>query len=107
MKDKDYYLNLNYNYEIKPIVDGSGSYYWGRGIELEGCFSYGNTLEELYNNLTEALKLYIDTKISGGFSIPEPIGNKNHTTLSERIKMCSDEYVSEEWNTGVVGIETL
>ncbi len=38
MKDKEYYLKLKYNYEIKPIVDESGSYYWGRVLELEGVF---------------------------------------------------------------------
>ncbi len=78
-KNKDYYLGLPYNFMTKRIVDESGSYYWGRVLELEGCFSDGETIEELYSNLSEALELYIETKLEGGFDIPEPTDTEKYS----------------------------
>ncbi len=71
-KNIDYYLGLPYNYVIKHIVDESGSYYFGKILELDGCQSDGETIDELYENLKEALEIYIETKLEGGFNIPKP-----------------------------------
>ncbi len=79
MKNKEinYYMNLPYNYIIQPINDESGNYFYGRIMELDGCQSTGNDFEETYLNLREAMEGYIETKLENGFSIPEPLQDKN------------------------------
>ena len=74
MKDVKYYINLPYNYIIQPINDESGYYYYARVLELDGCQSTGETFEEAYTNIKEAMEGWIETKLEGGFEIPLPIG---------------------------------
>ncbi len=34
--------------------------FWAECIELSGCFTQADTIEELYDNMYEALKLYLE-----------------------------------------------
>lgn len=74
MKDIQEYLKLPYNYIIQPINDESGEYFYARVLELEGCQSTGVTFEEAYENLKDAMRGWIETKIEGGFEVPLPVG---------------------------------
>ena len=74
MKEVKYYMNLPYNYIIRPINDESGNYYYARVLELDGCQTTGDTFEEAYANLKEAMEGWIETKLEGGFDIPMPVG---------------------------------
>ncbi len=74
MKNVEDYMNLPYNYIIHSITDESGSYFYARVLELDGCQSTGETFEEAYENLREAMRGWIETKIEGGFEVPLPIG---------------------------------
>lgn len=67
------YKELPYNLIIQHVQDESGSYYYGRVMELDGCQSTGETFEEAYENLQEAMEGYIETKLENGFDVPEPI----------------------------------
>ena len=71
-KGLDYYMNLGYNYIIQPISDESGTYYYARVLELDGCQSTGETFEEAYNNLREAMAGWIEVKLEAGYDIPLP-----------------------------------
>lgn len=74
MKEVKDYMNLPYNYIIQPINDESGKYYYARVLELDGCQSTGETFEEAYENIKDAMKGWIETKLEGGFEVPLPIG---------------------------------
>ena len=74
MKKVKDYLNLPYNYIIQPISDESGSYYHAKILEFDGCQSTGDSFEEAYNNIREAMEGWIETKLSEGFEVPLPIG---------------------------------
>ena len=66
MEVKDY-MELPYNYIIQPVSNESGKYYYARVLELDGCQSNGDTFDELYENLREAMQQgYIETKIANG-----------------------------------------
>ena len=69
------YMNLPYNYVIKPIQDESGSYFHASVLELEGCQSTGETFQSAYDGLMEAMEGWIETKLENGFNIPLPIDN--------------------------------
>lgn len=72
-KKLDYYMGLPYNRIIQEINDEGGHYYGGRILELDGCQSTGDTLEEVYQNLREALEGYIEVSLEKGLNIPEPV----------------------------------
>ena len=74
MKNVEYYMNLPYNYIVQPITDESGSYFYARVLELDGCQSTGETFEEAYENLREAMEGWIETKLEGGVEVPLPVG---------------------------------
>lgn len=75
-KVKDY-IDLPYNYIIQQIHDESGSYYYARVLEFDGCQSTGNSFQEALDNLKEAMKGWIETKLEAGFDIPLPINQNN------------------------------
>jgi predicted RNase H-like HicB family nuclease len=75
MKTKDY-MKLPYNYIIKPINDESGSYFHASVLEFSGCQSTGETFEEAYRGLIEAMKGWIETKIENGFPVPPPMNTE-------------------------------
>ena len=71
MEAKDY-MRLPYTRLVQEIQDESGHYFFGRILELDGCQSTGETLEELYESLNEAMKGYLETKLEYGLPIPVP-----------------------------------
>lgn len=75
-KVKDY-MKLPYNYIIQPMNDESGYYYYAHVLEFDGCQSTGNSFEEAFENLKEAMEGWIEAKIDGGFEIPLPVGYEN------------------------------
>ncbi len=74
MKNVEDYMNLPYNYIVQAINDESGSYFYARVLELDGCQSTGETFEEAYENLKEAMRGWIETKLEAGFDVPLPVG---------------------------------
>jgi predicted RNase H-like HicB family nuclease len=67
------YMKLPYNYIITPTKDESGSYYHASVLELDGCQSTGDTFQEAYEGLLEAMEGWIEVKLDAGFYIPEPL----------------------------------
>lgn len=74
MKEVRDYLELPYNFIIQPITDESGSYFYARVLELDGCQSTGETFEEAYENIKEAMEGWIETKLEAGYEVPLPVG---------------------------------
>ncbi len=72
-----YYMSLPYNRIIQEINDESGHYFYGKILELDGCQSTGDTLEELNANLTEAMEGHIEIMFKNEMEIPEPIKEEN------------------------------
>lgn len=49
-------------YHFKIHKEGSG--FWAECLELSGCFTEADSMEELRENMQEALNLYLDEPIS-------------------------------------------
>lgn len=71
MEIKDY-MKMPYTRLVQEINDESGHYFYGRILELDGCQSTGDTLEELYENLNEAMEGYLEVKLENNLPIPLP-----------------------------------
>ncbi|MCI9627356.1 MAG: toxin-antitoxin system HicB family antitoxin [Clostridia bacterium] len=71
MNVKDY-LELPYNIIIQPIQDESGKYFYARVLELDGCQSTGESFDEAYQSIMEAMEGYIEAKLENGYEVPRP-----------------------------------
>ncbi|MGF9913759.1 toxin-antitoxin system HicB family antitoxin [Paenibacillus ehimensis] len=74
-KNLEYYMSLPYTVIVREVNDESGRYFYGKYLELDGCQSTGQTIEELYESLKEALEGYLEVKLEYGDPIPEPQGD--------------------------------
>ncbi len=68
----DKYLDLPYTYIIQKMDDESGQYYYIKVMEFDGCQSDGDTIEEAYENIRDAMLGWIETKLAYGFEVPLP-----------------------------------
>lgn len=66
------YMKLPYTRLVQEMNDESGHYFYGKILELDGCQSTGDTLDELYENLNEAMELYLEVKLENNLPIPVP-----------------------------------
>ena len=71
MEIKDY-MKLPYTRLVQEMNDESGHYFYGRILELDGCQSTSDTLEELYQSLNEAMEGYFEVKQENNLPIPVP-----------------------------------
>ena len=76
MEVKDY-MKLPYTRIIKEMNDESGHYFHGKILEMNGCQSTGDTLNELYQNLNEAMEGYLEVKLENNLPIPLPEHTEN------------------------------
>lgn len=79
IRNMEYFKNLPYTRIIQEMNDESGHYFYGRILELNGCQSTGETIEELYENLDEAMEGYLEIKLERGLAIPEPENAENYS----------------------------
>jgi len=51
------------NYKVVVHAEAAGDY-WAEVTDLPGCFTQGDTLDEIYRNLTEAIACHLDLDVS-------------------------------------------
>lgn len=54
------------------IVERDGDGYSAHFPDLPGCFTQGDTLDDLYNNAVDAIDVHIQALRDTGHPIPEP-----------------------------------
>ena len=62
-----------YTAVVKRITDDSGTYYHASVLELDGCQTTGDTMQEIGDHLQEAILLWIETSLVDGDAIPMPL----------------------------------
>lgn len=67
------YMKLPYTRIIQEMNDESGHYYYGKILELDGCQSSADTVNELYESLNETMEGYLEIKLEKGHDIPLPL----------------------------------
>ena len=75
-KPIEYYLGLKYPVIITTSEDGG---YVAEIEYLPRCFTQGETLEEVYVNMEEARRLWIDIAYEDGQDIPEPADKQEYS----------------------------
>ena len=98
------YMKMPYTKIIEEIDDESGHYYYGRIGELDGCSSTGDTIDDLYRNLNEALEGYIEAKIEFQLPIPLPDNKQSSENYLLSIPMSLYKRLLEEAGSKGVNI---
>ena len=75
MKDKEYYLGLNYPILIEKIYDEGELLFTASIKELPGLIVYGESLEEVYDEIELAKADWIEDNLEWGRKIKEPLEN--------------------------------
>jgi antitoxin HicB len=71
------YLRDPYVHMIVPNAEEGG--YLAEVLELPGCISEGDTPEEAYRNLEEAMAGWIAASLETNRPIPEPVGDRKYS----------------------------
>lgn len=75
----DDYLRLPYTVEvIRDESDGLPGYV-ARVVELPGCLTQGDDFQELGEMVEEAMRLWIETALEDGQTIPQPRSTTQHS----------------------------
>jgi antitoxin HicB len=74
--EADRYLGLPYTRVLVPDPDGG---FVAEVLELPGCITHGDTPDEAYAELQDAMAGWIAASLAAGRTIPEPVGAKEYS----------------------------
>jgi antitoxin HicB len=77
------YMSLSYPYEL--VLDQDQGGYFARHPDLPGCTAEGESPQEAVANLDGSRRLWIEARLEGGYSIPEPPSEEYRGRISLRI----------------------
>lgn len=80
-KDLPYYLSLRYPIEAH---ESEGDGHFVIHPDLDGCMAEGATLEEAVANLADSRELWIEARLAGGYTVPEPLSEEYSGRVSLR-----------------------
>jgi antitoxin HicB len=80
-KDLAHYLGIKYPISVQEGPEGG---YFVTHPDLDGCMAEGKTIEEAIENLTDSRELWIESRLEGGYPVPEPAEEE---TCSGRISL--------------------
>lgn len=72
MKDLEYYMRLNYEIKVRRLSEEEGGGWFAEIPLLPGCMADGDTIEELFRNIEDAKRAWIETCLERGQPVPEP-----------------------------------
>lgn len=76
MSPIDYYLQLNYKTSIYRDEDGD---FVAEVDDLPGCTTHGSTPGEAFQNVEEAKRVWLESRLQAGLEIPEPRGVEQYS----------------------------
>jgi predicted RNase H-like HicB family nuclease len=59
------------NYQFSTVIEKDADGYFAFCPELQGCYTQGETYEEAFANLKDAIQLHLNDRIVGGEPLPE------------------------------------
>ena len=66
------------NYRFTVVIEKDENGYFAYCPELQGCYTQGDTLERVIENIKDAIKLNVEDRISSG----EPIHSSEAVSIS-------------------------
>ncbi|MEK7712395.1 MAG: type II toxin-antitoxin system HicB family antitoxin [Nitrospirota bacterium] len=59
-------------YKFSVVTEKDIEGYFAFCPELQGCYTHGETYEEVLENIKDAIRLHIEDRIESGEEIPQP-----------------------------------
>ena len=59
-------------YRFSVVIEKDKDGYFAFCPELEGCYTQGDTYEEVLENIKDAIRLHVEDRIENGEDIPQP-----------------------------------
>ena len=59
------------NYKLSVVIEKDKDGYYALCPELQGCYSQGNSYEEVLVNIRDAIRLIIEDMLENGEEIPQ------------------------------------
>lgn len=60
------------NYRFSVVVEKDDYGYVATCNELQGCYTQGETYEEVIENIKDAIALHVEDRVESGEEIPQP-----------------------------------
>ena len=60
------------SYKLSVVFEKDKDGYFAFCPELQGCYAQGDTIEEVTQNIQDAIKLHIKDRLDAGEEIPQP-----------------------------------
>ena len=58
-------------YKFSVVIEKDKEGYFAFCPELQGCYTQGDTYEEVLENIRDAIRLHIEDRIEGGEEVPQ------------------------------------
>jgi predicted RNase H-like HicB family nuclease len=58
------------NYKVSVVIEKDTDGYFAFCPELQGCYTQGDTYEEVLQNIKDAIRLHIEDRLESGEDIP-------------------------------------
>ena len=59
-------------YKFSVVIEKDIDCYFASCPELQGCYTQGDTYEEVSANIKDAIRLHIEDRLEGNEEIPQP-----------------------------------
>lgn len=60
------------SYRVSVVIEKDSDCYFGFCPELQGCYSQGDTYEEILSNIKDAIRLHIEDRLENGEDFHQP-----------------------------------
>jgi predicted RNase H-like HicB family nuclease len=60
------------SYRISVVIEKDEEGYYAFSPELQGCYTQGDTYEEVIHNIRDAIKLHIEDRLASGEDVVLP-----------------------------------
>ena len=78
-KDLKYYLGLAYPVQLTHLIEDDEEYWLAEILDLPGCMSDGDDPNEALENIEDAKRLWIETRLEDGYEVPEPTPSRQYS----------------------------
>jgi len=59
-------------YRFSVVIEKDKDGYFAFCPELQGCYTQGDTYEDVLENIKDAIRLHVEDRLEGGEEIPQP-----------------------------------
>ena len=59
-------------YRFSVVIERDADGYFAFCPELQGCYTQGETYEEVLENIKDAIRLHVEDRLESGEEIPQP-----------------------------------